>query len=196
MKASLNDKFSTAKEKITAFLTQQEITLNAEEERMLARWEAADRLLQQKLPLPQIVERLTNEFSISRFTAQNDVFTAQEIFGAARKLDKRYLLFMKYQRQEADIERIRKKMFKLGENGESNNDEWGIDAKELQALAKLEEAITYTLNSIPQEAPAPIVKQPVMLFNTVNNYSAPMSVNDALAEADRIININDSDVQP
>lgn len=193
MKGSLNDKFSTGKEKVIAFLTQQEVELNAEEERMLARWEAADRLIQEKLPFPQIVERLSSEHSISRFTAQNDIFTAQEIFGQARKMDKRYLLFLKYQRQEADLERIRKKMFNLAPK-DPNDTDWRIDAKELQALAKLEEAITYTLNSIPQEAAPAVIKQPVMLFNTVNNFSTPMNVQEAIDEADKMIKLNDPNI--
>jgi len=190
MKEYLNDKFTDAKSKIIAFLTQPEIQLTADEEKMLARWESADTLMQEKKSFKEITDLLCEKHSISKFTAQNDILTAQEVFGRARKIDKRYFLFHKLQRQEADLERFRKKIFNLdpkeGEEG------WPLDAKDIMALAKLEEAITYTLNSMPSETPNGSVKRPVMVFTVVNNgIASPMTASDALQEADKIIHLRE-----
>jgi hypothetical protein len=185
MKESLPDKLSTVKQKIIRFLIEGDILLSADEEKVLARWETADELLREKKPFTEICTLIVEKHHVSRFTAQNDVFAAQEVYGQARRLDKRYVLFLKYQRQEEDIEKIRKKLFKVDPE---TNDFLMPDAKELMALAKLEEAITYTLNSFPQESIVPPIKRPVFFFQTINNsLNAPMPVEDAMIKADAII---------
>ena len=179
MKASRIDKAATVKEKIILFLTEPDVQLTAEEEKVLARWETADNLLQLKLELAAIIEQIADKHNVSRFTAQNDVFVAQDVFGSVRKLNKSYVLYLKYQRQDADIEKLRKKIFAPG---------FKPNAKLMQALSMLEKAATYTMNSIPSEIAQPSVKRPVMFFQ-VNNNAAPMTVSEAITEADDMIKI-------
>lgn len=206
MKGFLPDIPTTAKDRIIRYLVEQDITLTSDEERILSRIETVDKLIQAKVPYKQIVEELSNTHNVSRFTAYNDVFLAQQIFGAARGIDKRYLMFLKYLRQEEDIEKVRVLMFQKrvikekNENGEEvvREEEPDIDAKMLAALAKLEEASTYTLNSMPDNAPAHMVKAPMIFIgsinNTVNNVSQePNDINELLAKADEFINVKPND---
>ena len=166
MKVSRIDKTGTVKEKILLYLTQPDVELTADEEKILARWETADNLLQLKLELSAIVTELVTKHNVSRFTAQNDVFVAQEVFGSVRKLNKSYVLYLKYQRQDADIEMLRKKIF----TPKSKR-----NAKLMQALSMLEKAATYTMNSIPTEMAPPAVKRPIFIFQSGNTI-APMNV--------------------
>jgi len=183
MKVSRIDKATTVKEKILLYLTEPDVELTADEEKTLARWETADNLLQLKLELPAIIEQIVEKHSVSRFTAQNDVFVAQDVFGSVRKLNKSYVLYLKFQRQEKDIEKLRKKLFAPGVKP---------NAKLLLALAAMEKNATYTMNSIPTEVIAPAVKRPIFIFNS-HGTDAPMSVQDSIIEADEMIKNIQSD---
>jgi predicted O-linked N-acetylglucosamine transferase (SPINDLY family) len=156
MKGSLQGtaKLSTAKERIKAFLLGDQVILNSEEVTILARWEKADLMYRTGHPYDEIIKALTEApYSVSRFTAQNDLHTCMELFAAARKVNKKYILYLKYERQMQDIEKYRKMIY--------NKEEWiealqkfvtmPPDHKEMMALAKLEEAATYTLNSLPSD---------------------------------------------
>jgi len=181
-------KENDSKSRIIKFLMQEPVELKAEDEKILARWEAADKLLQDELSFREICDQLVQTYAISRFTAQNDVFSAQEVFGQARRMDKRYVMFLKFERQEKDLMKIRRALFNMDDEDEKLRGKFTGDAKDMAALAKLEEALTYTLNSMPSEDVAPPAKQPVFLFNFAGIApAAPMPVEVAMEEADALI---------
>lgn len=157
----------STKARIRAYLVGDEITLTADEIATLARWEKADLLYRQAVPFEEIIKTLTLQpYSVTAFKAQNDLFNAMEVFAAARKVNKKYLMFLKYQRQEQDIERYRKSIFEQFYIDEVTKEKYPVppNEKQVMALAKLEEAATYTLNSMPQEQErAPVVPTRVML---------------------------------
>lgn len=177
-----------SKSRIIKFLLQEPVELKAEDEKILARWEAADKLLQEELSFKEICDQLVETFAISRFTAQSDVFSAQEVFGRARHLDKAYVMFLHLETLQADYRRIRHKLNNMDSEDPKIRGKFTGDAKDITALAKIAEAITYTLNSIPTEVTAPPAKQPVFLFNFASpNQQAPMPLDAAMQEADAII---------
>lgn len=183
-------KLSTAKERIKAYLVGDDIILSAEELKILSRWEKADLLHRQGQMMQEIIEALTGgDDPVSRFTAQNDLFAAMEVFAAARKINKKYLIFLKYQRQEQDIINYRKSIF--FEIDEKTNKEVPRKAteKEVMALAKLEEAATYTLNSIPQEQDKAAFVPTRVMLHLVDDDQIPMelSLTDTLKLADAYI---------
>lgn len=154
MKGSLQGtaKLSTAKERIKAFLLGDQVILNSEEVTILARWEKADLMYRTGHPYDEIIKALTEApYSVSRFTAQNDLHTCMELFAAARKVNKKYILYLKYERQMQDIEKYRKMIFGRKLQVKGKETEVMPDTKEMMALAKLEEAATYTLNSLPSD---------------------------------------------
>lgn len=156
-----------------------DITLTADEIATLARWEKADLLYRQGIPFADIIKALTEPpHSVTSFKAQNDLFSAMDVFAAARKVNKKYLMFLKYQRQEQDIERYRKSIFEKTYIDEVTKKEFPLPPtdKEIMALAKLEDAATYTLNSLPQEQEKqPFVPTRVIL-NLVPEDQIPMEL--------------------
>jgi hypothetical protein len=104
-----------AKSRIVRFLTKTDITLNSEEEKILARWEKADFLMRQGMAYADIILKLTGDFQISKFTADNDISSAQEVFARSRKLNKRYLAHLHLEDIMQDLKLIRKKLFQISE---------------------------------------------------------------------------------
>lgn len=179
-------KLSTAKERIKRFLTDADITLTGDEVSIMQRWEFADRLMMQGNSITSLLrQRIMDEFSVSVTTADNDIFAAQEVFGEARKINKRYLSHLHLQDIHADLVRIRKQLFK-GEGDRAKIP----DHREMQALAKLHDAYTYQLNSLPDTDPPPVVKRPIFMFSMVDGAAptAPMALEDALKLSDEYIN--------
>jgi transcriptional regulator with XRE-family HTH domain len=164
-----------AKSRIVRFLTKTDITLNSEEEKILARWEKADFLMRQGMAYTDIILKLTGDFQISKFTADNDISSAQEVFARSRKLNKRYLAHLHLEDIMQDLKLIRKKLFKL-ENGEQTIP----DEKEMMALAKLHDSYTRQLNAIPDDIQHSDVQKPVIIFELAG---APVEVPMDVAKA-------------
>jgi transcriptional regulator with XRE-family HTH domain len=164
-----------AKSRIVRFLTKTDITLNSEEEKILARWEKADFLMRQGMAYADIILKLTGDFQISKFTADNDISSAQEVFARSRKLNKRYLAHLHLEDIMQDLKLIRKKLFKL-ENGEQTIP----DEKEMMALAKLHDSYTRQLNAIPDDIQHSDVQKPVIIFELAG---APVEVPMDVAKA-------------
>lgn len=192
MKGSLQGtaKLSGAKERIKAFLLGDQVILTSEEVTILARWEKADLMYRTGHPYDDIIKALTEPpYSVSRFTAQNDLHTCMELFAAARKVNKKYILYLKYERQMQDIEKYRKMIFGRKTTIKNKEVEVMPDTKEMMALAKLEEAATYTLNSLPSDPEkAPTMPTKVVL-NLVpgENIQEELPLHEALQLADRFI---------
>ncbi len=169
------------KTSIIRYLTDESPgALSSEEEKVLARWEHADFLLRQHLEWNDIILKIIAKFSVSKFTAENDIANAQEVFARSRRLNKKYIVHLNLQRIEKFIAFVEKKLFA---------DDELPDAKTIAAVAKLYETHTYTANSIPAEVVKTSLPPPVMNFYLVNRatLTQPMSVEEAIREADNLI---------
>lgn len=183
-----------AKTRIGKFLAGENILLNSEEEKILARWEVAnDLLVAKEKTWVQIRDHIAATCKVSRFTAENDISNAQEVFGANRKINKRFLLHLHLDRMDRDIERVRESLFFI------EDDEKGIkynrtpNAKEIAALARLSEAYTYTLNSIPLDADRSKLPPPIFVFKLPDGVAItqPMSFEAAMQAADEYTTFED-----
>jgi hypothetical protein len=154
-----------------------------EEHAILQRWEYCDRLLYAKEHDEQtIIDMLVKQFEVSHFTARNDIYYTQRLFADARKIQKKYLIHHHLDRIDKDLQKVRTQMF-------ATEGEKYIDPKEIQALAKLHETYTYTLNSIPEDAISE--KQPPPIFQFIlapgQAIDKPMQIDDAMKAADELI---------
>lgn len=193
-----------AKTRIGKFLAGEPLLLNSEEEKILARWESANELLIAKeMTWVQIRDHIAATFKVSRFTAENDISNAQEVYGANRKINKRFLLHLHLDRMDRDIERIREGLFFREDDVKGVKFNRNPDAKEIAALARLSEAYTYTLNSIPDTSDRTKLPPPIYVFKLPDGVSItqPMSIEAAMQAADEYITFEDvtngtNDIQP
>ena len=175
-------KKNDAKSRLIRFLTKSDIVLTGEEEKILTRWEYADRLMRQRTFGTEAIRiKIQQEFGVSRFTADNDIFSAQEIFAKTRQLNKKYIAHLHLEDIQTDIRRIRQRWY---ENGSIP------DNKEISALAKLHDSYTRQLDNLPDETPQQDVQRPIIIFELVGaqDLKMPMDVDRALKLADRFIN--------
>jgi hypothetical protein len=180
------------KTKIIRFLTDEDPSpLSSDEEKVLARWEKADFFMRQHMEWNAIILELTRIFAISKFTAESDIASAQEVFGRSRKINKKYIVHLHMQRIEKFITCLEDKIYNV-----KNEDAWHPDAKEISAMAKLYEVLTYTANSLPTEIVKKNMPPPVMIFNLAagKGIDPPMSVEAAILAADDLI--TDAEVLP
>lgn len=92
MKQLLENK-QVARDKIIQFLMHGNITLHADEERMMTRWLYADALIRGKrLKRDEIVSEITKKFEVSKFTADADIRNAHAVFARSRQINRSYLL--------------------------------------------------------------------------------------------------------
>lgn len=176
-----------AKTRIIRYLTKSDITLTAEEETILARWEHIDLLHRQAISYTDILLKHTLKFNVSKFTTNNDITAAQEVFARSRKLNKRYLAHLHIEQLQDDLKRIREGFFKIdAETGKYET----LSHKDVAALARIHEAYTYQINSLPEDQQTPDVPKPVIQYNLVgvNNQPLLMDINTAMELADKFIN--------
>ncbi len=184
---------NNAKDRIVRYLTKADITLASDEELILKRWEHIDHLMRQKLPYVDILLKHTAKFNISKFTADKDLTDTQEVFARSRKLNKRYLAHLHIEDIQQDLSIIRKKLL---------DPDYPLDAKEIAALGKLHDSLTYQLNSLPDDAQITDVPRPVIIYDLVgiSNQPTPMNIEDALKMADKLLNnftdISHEDIPP
>jgi hypothetical protein len=174
-------KDTTAKERISSFLSGSNSSLNGDDEMILQRWILADQMMQNFSPIEDITKKLCLDFDISIYTAHRDVFDSMSVLGASRKIDKRYLLFNKMQRQEKDLLLIRKTI----DDGQL----WD-NPKMIMALMKAEELLTLTINSFPKEEEKIQVLAPIVNLNMpveYDQFKIDMSEKAALLLADDLI---------
>jgi len=180
-----------AKTRIIRYLTKSDITLTGEEETILARWEHIDFLSRQGTEYADILLKHTLKFSVSKFTTNSDISNSQEVFGRSRQLNKRYLAHLHLEDLQQDLKRIRGEMFKVDEKTKTM---WPLDAKEIAALAKMHEAYTRQINSLPDDIHPADVPKPVIIYKLVgidgNAISQPliMDIDKAMLLADKFIN--------
>lgn len=175
---------------IRKFMCDGDVKLHVEEEAILNRWIYCDALLREKEKNEeQIIDDLVQKFNISPFTARQDITNTQRLFADARKINKKYLIHHHLQRIDEDIQRLRKVFFSVATDKDGNPVQNVPDEKELSAYAKLMEAYTYTLNSIPEEIQ--VDKQPPPIFQFLlapgQVIEKPMQIEDALQKAEAIL---------
>lgn len=171
------------KQRIIRFLTKSDIVLTSEEEKILARWEHADFLMRQNVEVSDIILKHTLKFGISKFTADNDIYAAQEVFARSRKINKKYVGHLHLQDLQSDLTRIRKKMFKHDDGTERMPDE-----KEIVALAKMHDSYTKQLGLLPEDNDVSEAPKPIIIYELAGAAGAlPMDITAALKLADKMI---------
>ena len=175
---------------IKRFMMDGDVTLRDEEEKILNRWIFTDALLKAKdLDEEGMIAKIVEQFTVSPFTARNDIYYTQRLFADSRKIVKKYLIHHHLDRIDQDIQRLRKLLFNNKKKVGEDVYDYVPDAKELAALAKLHETYTYTLNSMPEDAQ--LDKQPPPVFQFIlapgQVIDKPMMLEDAKKQANDII---------
>lgn len=191
---SLLPKVRDAYTAIQRFMTEGGVTLKVDEEKILNRWIYVDGLLKAKeLDEDAMIKAIVQTHGVSEWTARTDISNTQKLFANARKVNKRYLIHHHLERMDKDIQYIRQRMFSKVKDADGNEYDPSIDAKELAAYAKMMEAYTYTLNSVPDEQV--IDKQPPPIFQFIlapgQTIDKPLELEDAMRMADELIENSD-----
>lgn len=163
---------ATAFNNILRFMTDADIVLSAKEEVILDRWIYCDTMLRSRKWLDDdIIDKVVAKFSVSKFTARNDIYQAQSLFGSCRKYSKRYLLYNHAQDIAMQIERIK------------------YDKSLAHLLPKLNDSYTKALNALPDEIKKSTLPPPVFKFMVVKGQHLPagMDYDAAMAMADQLI---------
>lgn len=180
-----------AKTRIKKFLSgEDDILLTSEEEKILARWEFAnDLMIKKEKTWEEMRELISLRFVVSKFTAEKDICNAQDVFGISRKVSKRYLLHLHLDRIDRDIEMFRNQIFWVTDEKSSKKEQICPGPKDMAALARMAEAYTYTLNSIPEDIDRSKLPPPIYVFKLPPGVviNQPMSLADAMKQADEYI---------
>lgn len=171
---------------ILRFLTDADVKLKVEEEAILRRWEHCDVLMRAKSKTEQqIIDEIKDKFGVSVYTARNDIYQTQKLFGKSREINKKYLIHHHLERIDRDIQLIRSQIFSKSNDGTIRIP----DPKQQMALAKLYETYTYTLNCVPEDSSED--KQPPPIFQFIlapgQVIESPMLIDDAIKKADAIL---------
>jgi hypothetical protein len=165
------------------------VQLTADAENMLKRLMYCDALFRQNQKTTEEIKRdLQETFIISEFTAMRDISNTQKLFATARAINKTYLAHIHLERINRDIENFRDRIFFY-----EDDDMPGVkrptvpDAKEVAALAKLEQVYSQTLDMIQDEKPGAATPPPIFNFTQVV-MNTGMTVQDAMAQADAMLN--------
>jgi hypothetical protein len=170
-------------------LSGEDILLNSEEEHILSRWEFASKRLEEKMPWNELRQALVDEYAISRYTAENDIAAAQEIFGRTRRISKRFLLHLQLERLDQDIEKYRKSIFTTIDKETGAVTERNPDEKEMAALARMHDVYVKALDAIPEDISKTKMPPPVFVFQLPEGQTLQptMSFADAMKAAEELI---------
>ena len=177
-----------ARSRIEKMLSGEDVILTSEEEGILKRWEFCSRHLENKMPWNELRQALVDEFGVSRFTAENDISAAQEIFGRTRRISKRFLLHLQIERLDQTIEKYQKSIF-FEKDKEGNVTERVPDEKEMLALSRMHDVYVKALTAIPEDISKTKMPPPVFIFQLPDGQTITpsMSFADAMAAAEDMI---------
>jgi hypothetical protein len=83
----------SAHARIIQFLLKGDITLHADEEKILERCTFADGLIRsRKYTNQDVISMISTRFAVSKYTAERDITATHKIFGSTRHISKKYLL--------------------------------------------------------------------------------------------------------
>lgn len=174
MMAKTNAK-QDAKTRIGKFLAGDDVLLTSDEEKILQRWERAyDLIIKKEKTWVEIRDDIAFKFAVTKYTAENDMVAAQELFGINRKINKRFLMHLHLERIDKDYELARNRIFFYRDEDTGKLVERTSDAKELAALSRLADSYTYALNSIPVEDDRVKLPPPVFVFRLPEGVSFPV----------------------
>lgn len=176
--------------RISQFMTGKAVVLSADEETILNRWITVDKWLRQnKHTTDEICALVEKDFSVSKFTALNDIRNTQKLFALARSVNKKYVGHIHLERINKDIEDMRDRIFYQDGPVDGVKVARVPDAKEMVALARLHEAYTDALNKMPEDAKKDVMPPPIFNFNLVGGeVTTTMTLPDALNAADEMLN--------
>lgn len=177
---------------IRRFMIDGDVTLREEEEKILNRWIFTDALMRAKEDDEDgMIKKIVDQFTVSPYTARNDIYYTQRLFADSRKIVKKYLIHHHLDRIDQDIQRIRKLLFANKKKVDDTEYDYIPDAKEMAALAKLHETYTYTLNSMPDDDLED--KQPPPIFQFIlapgQVIERPLMLEEALKKSDEILDM-------
>jgi hypothetical protein len=142
-----NDAFS----RILRFYMHADVMLSAEEDIILKRWVHADKLiLQRKFTTLQIIEKLVELFSVSRYTAQNDIRLTHALFSQTRAMSKQYILSHHIEDIQLTIEKYK------------------LDKSLAHLVPKLYDALTKALALLSEEVSKEKTPVPTVYIGTMN----------------------------
>lgn len=178
-----------ARSRIEKMLSGEDVILTSEEEGILKRWEFCSKHLENKMPWTELRQALVDEFGVSRFTAENDIAAAQEIFGRTRRISKRFLLHLQIERLDQDIEKYRKAIFTQEIEGTGAIIQRIPDDKEMYSLARMHDVYIKALSAIPEDISKTKMPPPVFVFQLPEGQTLTpsMSFADAMAAAEDMI---------
>lgn len=163
-----NDAYS----RIQKFMSNEEsgITLSPKEENMLSRWIYANGMLsEKKFTEDEIAEKIKDKFSVSIYTARNDINYTYRLFARVTNDYKRYTL-------KHHIEFLQQRL-----------QLWKTDKSMAAFIPKLSDSITKAIAAMPAEIELPDIPPPVIIVSTTRDIKPKMSPEEALKEADAII---------
>jgi len=120
-------------EAVIAHLLDENQKLTAAQDLLCTRLLYADTMVRKReKTFDDIVKDITEKFGVSNYRAEQDIYDAQRVFTKTRKISKAYVLHYHIQSIELQIKKCE-------------------DAKQFKLLPKLYDALTYALNSLPED---------------------------------------------
>lgn len=154
---------------IVRFIIDRDIVLSIEQEKSKERILYADELIRErKYTRKQIVNMIAVRFDVSTWRADTDISDAHKIFGRARKINKNYVLTEHIDEIQSQIVLARQ-------------------ARQFAILPKLNDNLTYALNSLPPEEKEAQMAPVKIVFRIQDPGAAPLDVDALLAEAAALI---------
>lgn len=198
----LKNSVDTNREKIELYLVSEEgtVELSEKQKELLKRWTYVDEIIRQK----EIRKRETqasmimNHFGVSRQTAYQDIVNAEAVFASSTPLNKRY-------RIQARIEFLECKIDELYNNLEPDPDpDTTEDVLErvyrirqnkeyIFEATQLEKVLAKYYEMYPDITPKRSPKKIVFNVNFSSMPAAPMTAEEALRKAGKIIDITPND---
>jgi hypothetical protein len=120
-------------EAVTRYFLKGDIALNTEQELLLQRLTFTDdKIRSRKYTRDEIIAFIVGRFKVTQWRAEQDITDTHRLFGATRKISKTYVLAQHIENIERQIH-------------------MATEARRLDLLPKLNDALTYALNSLPEE---------------------------------------------
>lgn len=147
-------------------------TLNSEQENILDRWIMCNTLLRdRKLKEEDLIEKIVTKFSVSKYTARNDIGYTMALFVEARRYSKEYLLYNHIEDIGMMIEK------------------WKLDKSLAPFVPKLLHEYTLAISKLPDTINKQ--KRPKVVNNFFlipgQNAQAPSTYDEAIIEANKMI---------
>jgi hypothetical protein len=157
-------------EAVIQYLVNDSVRLTSSQDALCTRLIRVDAMIRsRKHTTEQIIENMMEEFQITRYRAEQDMYDCHKVFGATRKLSKQYLI-------SHHIEEIALTIKKCQEAGQT------------EMLPKLFDNYTYALNSLPVEEEAK--EAPPAQITFVFQGAPPVDqkpLGEVLQEADKLL---------